>query len=208
MTLADIKNHLFKNTGTNATSYPAADMVLDINAAANRVNAKIKKYLDNFRPTAWTTSELSTGTAEPKFDADFHELIPLYATLARANAVTLPGYNGFLERVRDLEKDLDLFYGARNYEVFTVTIASPGVLTKKKHSLQTGDRVTLTTTGTLPTGLAVDTFYFVVNPTEDTFQVSATNGGTAINTSVSQSGTHYYASDRSKGMRPAQHDNR
>jgi hypothetical protein len=42
----------------------------------------------------------------------------------------------------------------------------------------------------LPTGLTVNTKYFIVNATANTFQVSATIGGTAINTSVSQSGTH------------------
>lgn len=200
MTLADIQTIIYRNTLTNSTSYPNATMVIDLNAAAGRVNARIKKFLDNFRPTAWSASDLSTGTAEPKFDADFHELIPLYVSLSRANARKLPGYNGWLERTRDLENQLEDFYGARNYEVFTITIAAPGVITKDNHGLQTNDRVTLTTTGALPTGLSVDTFYYVIYQTAHTFELASTRDGSAITTSGSQSGTHYYASDRARRL--------
>lgn len=75
--------------------------------------------------------------------------------------------------------------------VFTVTIASPGVFTLTGHGLVIGDRVYLTTNGALPTGLVVNTIYYVVStPDANTFTLSATEGGAAINTSVSQSGVH------------------
>jgi hypothetical protein len=209
MNLSDIKAQIFKDTVTNATSYPAADMIIDINNAANRVHAKIRKYLDDFRPTTWTTADLATGTATPSFDPEFHELIPLYVDVTRANGRALPGLPGWLERIHDLEDDLGKWYAARNYSGFTVTIASPGIITSPSHGLYTGDRVTFITSGALPTGLAADTFYYVVGPvTDDTFAVSATKNGTAINTSVSQTGTHYFASDRPKRMTPAFQDNR
>lgn len=72
----------------------------------------------------------------------------------------------------------------------TITIASPGVVTRVAHGLENGDRVTLTTTGALPTGLSASTIYYVVNKTTDDFQLATSSGGTAINTSGSQSGTH------------------
>jgi hypothetical protein len=73
----------------------------------------------------------------------------------------------------------------------TVTIASPGVFTNTGHGLALNDVVLLLTTGALPTGLAANTRYYVVSvPTADTFTVSATRGGSAVNTSGSQSGTH------------------
>lgn len=72
----------------------------------------------------------------------------------------------------------------------TITIASPGVVTWNAHGLADGDPVRLTTTGALPTGLTAGTTYYVLNSATNTFQVAATAGGSAINTSGSQSGTH------------------
>lgn len=208
MTLSDIKSSIFRRTQTSAVSFPAADMVLDLNSANERVCGKIRKYLDNFRPTAWTASDLTTGTAVPVFDANFHDLIPLYVSYDRAIERNLPAAPGFLERIRDLERELEEWYGTRNYEVFSVTIAAPGVVTKQNHGLQTNDRVTFVTTGALPTGLSVDTFYFVIYVTDHTFQLSATRDGTAITTTVSQSGTHYYASDRPKRIKAGYQNNK
>jgi hypothetical protein len=73
---------------------------------------------------------------------------------------------------------------------FTVTIASPAVVTLNSHGYQNNDPVVFTTTGALPTGLSIGTTYYVVNRAANTFQVSSTVGGAAINTSGSQSGTH------------------
>lgn len=71
----------------------------------------------------------------------------------------------------------------------TITIASPGVVTWTGHTLKNGDPVRLSTTGALPTGLGTGITYFVVNAATNTFQLAATRGGTAINTSGTQSGT-------------------
>lgn len=80
---------------------------------------------------------------------------------------------------------------------FTVTIASPGVFTFTGHGLGAGDKVTFSTTGALPTGLTAGTTYFVIATglTANTFQVSATEGGSAVNTSGTQSGTHSLVSE-------------
>jgi len=72
----------------------------------------------------------------------------------------------------------------------TMTIASPCVVTSTAHGLPAGTPVTFTTTGALPTGLAVGTTYYVLAPATDTFNLAATVGGAAINTSGSQSGVH------------------
>jgi microcystin-dependent protein len=75
---------------------------------------------------------------------------------------------------------------------FTVTIASPGVFTLNSHGFVAGDAVYFTTTGALPTGLSANTIYYIIAAglTTNAFEVSATLGGAAINTSGSQSGTH------------------
>jgi hypothetical protein len=75
-------------------------------------------------------------------------------------------------------------------QTFTATIASPAVITCNSHGLRNGDAVLFTTTGTLPTNLTANTQFFVINAAANTFQVSATLNGTAVNSSGSQSGTH------------------
>lgn len=72
----------------------------------------------------------------------------------------------------------------------TISIASPGVVTWTGHTLQNGNQVILTTSGALPTGLTAGTPYYVVNQATNTFQLSATLGGSAIVTTGTQSGTH------------------
>lgn len=74
----------------------------------------------------------------------------------------------------------------------TVTIASPAVVTAAGHLLRAGEAVTFSTTGSLPTGLTAGATYYVIATglTADTFQVSTTLGGAAVNTSGSQTGTH------------------
>jgi hypothetical protein len=78
---------------------------------------------------------------------------------------------------------------------FAVTIASPAVITKNNHGFVAGDQVIFTTTGALPTGLTKYRRYYVLSTglTTNSFSVSTTSGGTAVNTSGSQSGTHFIA---------------
>jgi hypothetical protein len=76
---------------------------------------------------------------------------------------------------------------------FTITIASPAVVTSSI-SLLDNSAVILTNTGfpsALPTGLSVGTTYYVKGTGGTTFNLSLTPGGAAINTTGTQSGTHY-----------------
>lgn len=75
-------------------------------------------------------------------------------------------------------------------QTFTITIASPGVVTLNSHGFAADTPLLLTTTGALPTGLTAGNVYYVRSPTANTFELSATSGGASINTSGSQSGTH------------------
>ena len=74
----------------------------------------------------------------------------------------------------------------------TMTIATPCVVTYTSHNLVAGDTIYFETTGALPTGLVINTNYFVISAglTTNTFQISATRGGTAINTTWGQSWIH------------------
>ena len=74
----------------------------------------------------------------------------------------------------------------------TISVASPGVVTWEGHGFVAGQPIVLSASsgGSLPTGLAEDTIYYVVNSiTTDTFSLAATVGGTAIVTTGSSTGT-------------------
>lgn len=72
----------------------------------------------------------------------------------------------------------------------TITIASPAVITFTGTTVSDGDVFILSTTGALPTGLSVGVPYYAVNSSITTCNFSLTEGGSAINTSGTQSGTH------------------
>lgn len=72
----------------------------------------------------------------------------------------------------------------------TLSVASPCVVTLTQHGLRNGERVSFTSSGTLPTGITEGTSYYVVNSATNTFNVATTYGGTAINTTGTTSGTH------------------
>lgn len=80
-------------------------------------------------------------------------------------------------------------------QTFTVTLATPAVFTKTAHGFTGGERLRLTTTGALPTGLSLLTDYFVYYIDANTFRlqtIADVLAGTFVNTSGSQSGTHSY----------------
>ena len=81
----------------------------------------------------------------------------------------------------------DATIGFRNLEV-TLSIASPCVMTTTV-TLVDKTPITFTTTNALPTGLLPGVTYYVKYITDTTYNLSATSGGAAINTSGTQSGT-------------------
>ena len=74
----------------------------------------------------------------------------------------------------------------------TMTQATPCVVSQTGHGLKAGSKFTFSTTGALYTGITAGTTYYVISTglTADAFQFSDSLGGSAINTSGSQSGVH------------------
>lgn len=72
----------------------------------------------------------------------------------------------------------------------TISIASPAVITWTAHGLPAGTPVIFRTTGSLPTGISPNIIYYIISTglTTNTFEISATVGGSAINTTGTQSG--------------------
>lgn len=89
-----------------------------------------------------------------------------------------------------------LVYSVEKYATaaVTITIATPGVVSWTGHGLENGQRVQITTTGALPTGLTASTTYFVAGKGTDDFKLATSlvnaAAGTYITTSGSQSGVH------------------
>jgi hypothetical protein len=83
----------------------------------------------------------------------------------------------------------------------TISIAAPGVVTWTAHGLVADDPVVFTTSGALPTGIVAGTTYYVLSTglTTNTFRISDTVGGTAVDTTGTQSGTHTATSPRYGG---------
>lgn len=84
--------------------------------------------------------------------------------------------------------------GATNFLIGhpTISIASPAVISLANHGLSAGNSVVFSTTGALPTGISAGATYYVISSGLGTnsFEVSSTPGGSAVNASGSQSGTH------------------
>lgn len=76
--------------------------------------------------------------------------------------------------------------------VVTITIASPAVVSWTNHRLAAGTTIQFSSDGDLPTGIAEGTTYFILATglTANSFEISLTNGGSAVNTTGFQTGTH------------------
>ncbi len=140
---------------------------------------------------SWTLADISftVGAGEEDFSAANHYpgCIEVYEDrLIHANTETNP--DTFWGSTVSL---YDKFMQRRSATV-TITIASPAVVTWTAHGLLESQPVVFSTTGALPTGLTPGVVYYVVGAsiTADTFQISATPGGAAIDTSGAQSGVH------------------
>ncbi len=81
--------------------------------------------------------------------------------------------------------------GEGNQSACSISIGSPAVITQA-NTFVAGQQVFFMTTGVLPTGLLPLRNYYVIAAglSASSYQISATLGGAAINTSGAQSGTH------------------
>ena len=101
------------------------------------------------------------------------------------------GNPAFYEADSVISKDWTIGEGSYTTGV-TISIASPAVATLPSHGFIAEQSIHWRTTGALPTGVAVDTVYYVIvaGLTVDNFQFSLTRGGAAVVTTGSQSGVH------------------
>lgn len=163
------------------------------NDGANTITADVKA--GSIGATELASTAVAAGSykkADITVDADGRLTAAASSTfrgclVTKASDQTAANYTGTPSVTWDSEAyDTDNIHSKTS--TVTITIASPGVITWVAHGLIAGTPIVFTTTGALPTGLTAGTTYFIVSPATDTFSVSATSGGAAINTSGSQSG--------------------
>lgn len=75
---------------------------------------------------------------------------------------------------------------------FTTDYATNDKLSATSHGLSNNDRVTVSSSGTLPAGLDAATVYYVVNATTNDFEVSTSQGGGAVELTGDGGGTHTF----------------
>lgn len=135
-------------------------------------------WLDSGNTNRWKMFDQSIGSRTTNESSIYVTLQPN----GRCDSVALLGINAGTARFRMTD--------SASYTTVTMTIASPCVVTDTGHTKSNGDTVRFSTTSALPTGIVADTTYYVINKATNTYELSATSGGTAINTSGTQSGTH------------------
>jgi hypothetical protein len=199
--------------GGPATAAQAADLPYTQPGAGSSAG-NVGSFLNGlaFDLNAFTGVHPNAGTdSSPGFNAAFLAAkggntirVPGGNAYTLSNPVTMQA-GGVLQGVRQTPSDSPTMIGSRiilganvdrlitqpTIHTVTITIGSPAVFNLVNHGLTTADKVTVETTGALPTGISgPPTHYWVVNPTADTFQISATQNGAAINASGTQSGVH------------------
>jgi len=83
-----------------------------------------------------------------------------------------------------------LFTALTPISTVTISHASPAVVAWTANGLAANTPVYFSTNGTLPAPLVAGTEYFVKTPGTNSFTVSASSGGAAINTTTDGSGTY------------------
>ena len=86
----------------------------------------------------------------------------------------------------------DKYLGVMADSVAFTANAGTDVITATAHGLSDGDPIRLTTTDTLPAGLAASTDYYVRDKATNTFKLAASSGGTAIDITNTGTGSHYW----------------
>jgi len=143
--------------------------------------------------TGWGSSaSASYDTTTPEAVEDFEEEWDSNGSYATTFSGTAADYDtgtgGASEAVEDFEEALAEF----------AVVADPGTdtLTATGHGLSNGQKVTFRNAGgALPAGLAPTFVYYVIGATANTFQVSATSGGSAVDLTDAGQGTHYAIPD-------------
>ena len=134
--------------------------------------------------SAFSTSFIDLGVARAIFDGE-----DLYASFSPAAAIT-PATATTGSTIVDFRvmAASHAIADASGTSV-TISIAVPGVVTMAAHGFKSGQAIVLQSTGTLPTGLAKGTIYFVKVVDANTFNLATTIENMAAGTLITTTGS-------------------
>ena len=142
--------------------------------------------------TTYVSDECTTMTAV--VDKATTQVIPRVAHLSRLydfDVGVRP--TKFITRgTRQKNATMGLSYKLPTANSANFTAATNDTITSTGHGLYNGQIVSVSSTGTLPAPLAAGTKYYVTTSAANTFKLSLTSGGTAVDITSIGSGTHTY----------------
>lgn len=185
---------------STATVYNTADRVIFVSPAATAtitianpaiVTQAAHGFINGTQIVFTSSGNLPTGITSGSSYYIVNRTTNTYQlslTLSGNPIITSGSQSGVHTATAQLHEVYESLIGSQS--TVTMTIATPCVVTWTAHGLIAGTPISFTTTGALPTGLVVGTVYYVLAPITNSFNVSATSGGAAINTTGTQSGVH------------------
>lgn len=91
MQISDIVARIYRNTKTNASSYPAADMLIDINTALNHVVSKINQCDDRWQWDDTNQTDLPIATTATVSGQKDYSLSTSHLTIDRVEIMDTAG---------------------------------------------------------------------------------------------------------------------
>lgn len=147
--------------------------------------AEIRLPISPLRAVESITYLDSAGTEQTLSASDYR--VDIYSDVPRI----VPAYNTSWPDTYDVQNAVTVTYSA-GYVVPVTADGTANTLTGEGHALADDDRVILSNTGgALPTGLSAPGNYYAVGVSGDAFQVSATEGGAAVDFTGAGTGTHF-----------------
>ena len=184
-------------------------------AAANVINIAGKVYTGAAAETVANAEfKVSTGgTASQNIEDTAKSLVKVINQYASTNGIYayyLSGFEDLPGKMLIEERGLggsSFHLSSNNTTCFNPNLPSAksfttgdvntgtDTITVAAHGYSNGDSVVFATNGTLPTGLSAETVYYIINAATNTFKVSLTSGGSAVDITTTGSGTFYVQRD-------------
>jgi hypothetical protein len=157
------------------------DDLIDVTIASPQLDQSLR-----YNGFKWVNGPASAVSAGP--GVEFYECTPVINSRIGPAGLRQDGTAGNGIRVNSLSR----FPVITVSSVITVSIATPAVVNWTAHGLPISAPIVFTTTGALPTGITAGTTYYILSTSYgvDSFRISASIEGAAINTSGTQSGIH------------------